>query len=324
MASAGFYTLENGAPELLQELVKTAESGPSPATPKYLGDSRRENGVEAQADPVEHKGVRLHGWVIGSNKTHITPIDTVDEIGEAAKLTPPEMVFGKNQLLLFHEPSGVCYNFLAVEALKGAHFPPPASDQAQDIVANQQLKVSIAKHNTNKEDVKELDITYDWTYSTDYKGSLQRLTKTEGSPATFVKSDEEAKVEATRERINFEKLKEREPILWFEDVGLYEDELHDHGTSAMSVKVRVMPSGFYVLSRYWMRLDHVVVRLHETRIHHLFGTDHFLREYTRKEEQFDALFAKGHPKNMANYTNIDTFHHLLPVREAVVEKVLLQ
>lgn len=324
MASAGFYTLENGALELLQDLYKTAEAVPTPAKPEYLGDSRRENQPQSKADPVEHKGIRLHNWVIGSNKTHITPIDTVDEIGEAAKLTPPEMVFGKNQLVLYHEPSGVCYNFLAVEALKGAHFPPPVSDQAQDIVANQQLKVSIAKHNTNKEDVKELDITYDWTYSTDYKGSLQRLTKSESSPVTFTQSEEDAKVEATSERINYEKLKEREPILWFEDVGLYEDELHDHGSSAMSVKVRVMPSGFYVLSRYWMRLDHVVVRLHETRIHHLFGTDHFLREYTRKEEQFDTLFAKGHPKSMANYTNIDTFQHLLPVREAVVEKILLQ
>ncbi|ETI54694.1 hypothetical protein, variant 1 [Phytophthora nicotianae CJ01A1] len=327
MAPTEFYTLDNGAPELLQALYKsvgtTKDEGAS-SKPVYLGDSRRENHIEAQADPVEHKGIRLHNWIIGSNKTHITPIDTVDEIGEAAKLTPPEMVFGKNQLMLFHEPSGVCYNFLAVEALKGAHFPPPASDNAEDIVANQQLKVSIAKHNTNKEDVKELNITYDWTYSTDYKGSLQRLIKSEEPPITFTKSEEDLKVETTSERINFEKLKEREPILWFEDVALYEDELHDHGTSAMSVKVRVMPSGFYVLSRYWMRLDHVVVRLHETRIHHLFGTDHFLREYTRKEEQFDALFAKGQSKNMANYTNIDTFQHLLPVCEAVYEKVLLQ
>ena len=71
-------------------------------------------------------------------------------IGRAAKLTPPEMVFGKNQLVLFHEPSGVCYTFLAVEALKGTHFPPPVSEQAQDIVATQQLKVVNAKHNTNK------------------------------------------------------------------------------------------------------------------------------------------------------------------------------
>lgn len=79
MASTGFYTLENGAPELLQELYKTAEDSAAPTKPVYLGDSRRENNIEAQADPVEHKGIRLHGWVIGSNKTHITPIDTVDE-----------------------------------------------------------------------------------------------------------------------------------------------------------------------------------------------------------------------------------------------------
>lgn len=73
-------------------------------------------------------------------------------IADEAKLTPPEMVFGKNQLLFYHEPTGVCYAFLAVEALKGAHFSAPKSDQAADIVAHQQqqLKVSIAKHNTNK------------------------------------------------------------------------------------------------------------------------------------------------------------------------------
>ncbi|KAF4319128.1 hypothetical protein BBO99_00006124 [Phytophthora kernoviae] len=325
MASTGFYTLEDGAPELLQALYKNVDVTKDLKDPAYLGDSSRGSHVDAaQADPVEFKGIRLHNWVIGANKTHITPIDDVDKIGEAAKMTPPEMVFGKNQLLLLHEPSGVCYNFLAVEALKGAHFPPPSSDQAEDIVANQQLKVAIAKHNTNKEEVKELDITYDWTYSTDYKGSLQHVIRSESIPPTFSKSEEEVKTEITTQRIDIEKLKEREPILWFEDVGLYEDELHDHGTSAMSVKVRVMPSGFYVLSRYWMRLDHVVVRLHETRIHHLFGSDHFLREYTRKEQQFETLFSQGHPKNMANYTNIDTFQHLLPVREAVFEKVMLQ
>lgn len=85
-----------------------------------------------------------------------------------------------------------------------------------------------------------------------------------------------------------------------------------------------MPSGFFVLARYWMRLDHVVVRLHETRVHHLFGSDHVIREYSRKEEQFEELFANGHPRSMANYTNIDSFQQLLPVREAVYEKILLR
>jgi type 2A phosphatase activator TIP41 len=85
-----------------------------------------------------------------------------------------------------------------------------------------------------------------------------------------------------------------------------------------------MPSGFYVLARYWLRLDHVVVRLHETRIHHLFGSDHMIREYTRKEEQFATLFDAGHPRNMSNYTNIDTFQHLLPIQEALYEKIYIE
>ncbi|TYZ63010.1 hypothetical protein PybrP1_000730, partial [[Pythium] brassicae (nom. inval.)] len=35
------------------------------------------------------------------------------------------------------------------------------------------------------------------------------------------------------------------------------------------------------------------------------------------EETFEALFALERAKSMTNYTNIDTFQHLLPVREAV-------
>lgn len=54
--------------------------------------------------------------------------------------------------------------------------------------------------------------------------------------ATFDRS-EDVTLESTDARIDYEKLKEREPILWFEEVGLYEDELHDHGVSAMNVKV---------------------------------------------------------------------------------------
>ena len=85
MTSTGFYTLDDGTSELLRTLyesVDTADDGADAANASlvYLGDSCRErNAMETRAEPVEHKGIRLHHWVIGSNKTHITPIDTVDE-----------------------------------------------------------------------------------------------------------------------------------------------------------------------------------------------------------------------------------------------------
>ena len=45
------------------------------------------------------------------------------------------------------------------------------------------------------------------------------------------------KVTETAERIDMEKLKAREQIMFFEDVLLFEDELHDHGVSMISVKI---------------------------------------------------------------------------------------
>lgn len=45
------------------------------------------------------------------------------------------------------------------------------------------------------------------------------------------------KVTKTAERIDMEKLKAREQIMFFDEVLLFEDELHDHGVSMISVKI---------------------------------------------------------------------------------------
>ena len=85
-----------------------------------------------------------------------------------------------------------------------------------------------------------------------------------------------------------------------------------------------MPSGFFILARHWMRLDQVAVRLHETRVHHLFGHPDLLREYSRKEADFEMLFAQGHPRSMAHYTDIDTFQQMLPLCELRCDRILLE
>jgi type 2A phosphatase activator TIP41 len=50
-----------------------------------------------------------------------------------------------------------------------------------------------------------------------------------------------------------------------------------------------MPSGFYVLQRFYMRVDHVVYRIFETRVYHSFGQDQMIREYTEREIDVDHL-----------------------------------
>ncbi|OQR94188.1 hypothetical protein ACHHYP_01635 [Achlya hypogyna] len=291
--SGFYYDRETGATELLGEA--TAKLLAAPVAPASA----------AQPDGLDV--FQTHDWTFVAKKSHITPLHALDSLGSAINMTPPEMVFGHNQLLVTHTPSGFTLSFRAMDALAHCHFKDGVADQ---------LKVAVAKDKTGDE-VKELEISYDWTYTTDYKGNVGRA---DGQGAVALDG---VRVEATTDRIDFEKLKVREPLLWTNELNLYEDELHDHGISVMSIRVRVMPSGFYVLARYWMRLDHVLVRLNETRIHHLFGEDHMIREYTAKEASFESLFAQGHPNHMAHYTNVDTYQHLLPVKDAVYDKLIL-
>lgn len=309
--SVDFYTVKTGASSIIHELKDIAKQ-------EHVGEAQEIGNPVKTFRCNEYHGIQLHGWLIGSSKSHITPIDVMDKVGEEVNLTPPEMVFGRNQLVFYHEPSGFCYNFIASEALKGAHFNT-GSEKLDQNVKDLQLKVAIAKNKKSplqENDVKELEITYDWTFTTNYKGTLQNLHDDKDTDCF--------QITPTNERIDYDKLREREPILWFDNVNLYEDELHDHGVSVMSVKMRVMPSGFFVLARYFLRLDHVLVRLNETRIHHVFGTSYMLRETTKKEASFKELISRGHSKNMANYTDVDTYQQLLPVKEAFYEKISFQ
>lgn len=50
-----------------------------------------------------------------------------------------------------------------------------------------------------------------------------------------------------------------------------------------SLKVRVMPSCWFVLLRYWLRVDGVTIRLRDTRCFHAFGTSVVIREHSYKE-----------------------------------------
>lgn len=51
------------------------------------------------------------------------------------------------------------------------------------------------------------------------------------------------------------------PILMYDDVVLFEDFIHDHGVVRLSVKTRIMPQCWFVLLRYWLRVDNVIMKV---------------------------------------------------------------
>ena len=94
---------------------------------------------------------------------------------------------------------------------------------------------------------------------------------------------------ASDKPIPLELLKQPDPIIFFDDVMLYEDEMADNGITLLSCKLRVMPARLLLLCRFFMRLDNVLVRMRDTRVHVEFATGEVIREYVSKEENYEVL-----------------------------------
>ncbi|KAF6725749.1 TIP41-like protein [Oryzias melastigma] len=207
-------------------------------------------------------------WKVTSAKNHIMKSKDVERLGEEINMPClPEMLFGDNVLRIQHT-DGYGIEFNAIDALKRVN----NMDDAVKVACAQEWQESRADSEHSKEVVKP----YDWTYTTDYRGTL-------------LGEEMQIKVTETSERINMEKLKARENIMFFDEVLLFEDELHDHGVSKISVKIRVMPTSFFVLMRFFLRVDGVLIRINDTRLYHEAGKDYLLREFSTRENKIAEL-----------------------------------
>jgi len=217
----------------------------------------------------------------------------------------PEMVFGANTLALTHSGSGLQVRFDAVEALHCwdfKHNPVPKlaySDTWQ-----------MSRRPSDKSIFKR---TYDWTFTTDYKGSI---VDTQDSASTRFQP------QPSDTGIDIALLKRPDPILFFQEVVLYEDELADNGCSQLSVRLRVMPTCWFVLQRFWLRVDDVMFRVHDTRYFHKFGVDHVIREFSVREgenKDMKMIF----PPDRSMHADPNNIVHLLPVVSQTQEKIPL-
>uniref|UniRef100_UPI0035902BD1 TIP41-like protein isoform X2 n=1 Tax=Myxine glutinosa TaxID=7769 RepID=UPI0035902BD1 len=231
-------------------------------------------------------------WTFVAKKTHISGCEEIEQMTRSLGLPAlPEMLFGGNSLSVMH-CAGHGLEFRAQPALAK--------------VSHQQPGLTVACSETWQRGCQAADVVqpYDWTYTTDYRGCLT------GSRCM--------QVQPTTERIDQAKLMNREPILFFEDIVLFEDELHDHGISVLSVKVRVMQSGFFLLLRFFLRVDGVVIRVNETRIYHQVDTSYLIREFVTKER-----YIKDIPLSLSELSDpAAVFPHLHVVKEES-EKLLL-
>ncbi|KAK7923283.1 TIP41-domain-containing protein [Apiospora marii] len=235
-------------------------------------------------------------FTITTRKLPISKAGPISAMELRLGIPVPEMIFGDNVVAVAHRPTGWRIEFNAYDAL-----------DAVDKTDKNMLQVAYAQSwSASREQtsagIKEVVKPYDWSYSTMYKGS----TQDDPAPAPHSSSpeanaaaqlvpklamvgphpDDETRPAAS---IPIELLKRRDPILFFDDVVLYESELDDNGISMLSVKTRVHEKRMLLLCRLFMRLDHVIARVRDTRIYVDFETDEVIREYTMKEDSYEEL-----------------------------------
>nr|CAG4647132.1 EOG090X07SL [Megafenestra aurita] len=233
-------------------------------------------------------------WTLKTVKNHILPSKSASQHSSSSQHAAfhelsiphlPDMVFPDNLLKIeLANNNGIEFN--ALDALK-------LVNDKEDLV-----KVAVAEA-WKEARLADIDVShkvshpFDWTFTTDYRGTVFG----------------EIKVSETDLRIDMEKLKQKEKILFFDEIHLYEDELADHGCASCSLK-RAMPSGFFVLLRFYLRVDDVLIRINDTRLYYEKDNNYILREYTSRESKTKDLKVPrvfwGDPNEIS--------HHLPPTQ----------
>jgi len=266
------------------------------------------NGFAVPAPTDTGSSITQAGFSITTHKLPILKAGPIEQMTDKLGISPPEMIFGDNAIRIDHAKSGWSIEFNAFDALDKV-----------DKTGNSMLKVSYSKEwQKNREhvqeEIKDVVKPFDWSYSTDYKG-------------TVTSAEESNQFQPSEKPIPLALLERRDPILLFDDVMLYEDELADNGITLLSCKIRVMPARLLLLSRFFMRLDDVVFRIRDTRVYIEFATGEVIREYTAREESYEtvrqklAITREDVPAIMREPNKLTA---LLPILEQTRESVVLK
>ncbi|KAL0473480.1 TipA protein [Neurospora intermedia] len=257
-------------------------------------------------------------FVIATRKLPILKSGPIDAMSERLGIPIPEMIFGDNLVSITHRPTGWSIEFNAEDALERV-----------DKTGEKMLQVAYAgKWSSSREKtsagISEVVKPFDWSYTTDYCGT-ERPGPTGGTEG------KETKLHGNENTpdIPIELLKRRDPILFADEVVLYESELDDNGCSIVSVKLRVMEHRMLLLCRMFMRLDNVLVRVRDTRVYVDFDKEEVIREYTEREDKFEnvktKLFMQGLKLDQVTIALRDANQvaPLLPLIKQGVESVIL-
>ncbi|CCO28185.1 TIP41-like protein [Rhizoctonia solani AG-1 IB] len=247
-----------------------------------------------RSDTETTSTIEISGWRLTSTSLPISNGAEIDACQAEVGINLPEMFFGNNSLVLewFGPDSDVGtpptrpdseenvndidiepdrqplwrYEFRAQDALKCVHRGPSEPGDGCVKVGYSEAWLKSRTGPAAESPMPEMVEVkpYDWTYTPLYPGhtSLPNNMDNGGFVA--------ANPENPQHAIPIAELQRPDPILFYAEIPLYEDELHDNGLSILTIRIRVMPGSLFILFRFTLRVDDVLFRNFDTRIYHSF------------------------------------------------------
>jgi len=212
--------------------------------------------------------IEIGEWLITAQTNPISNAPECDALqASLGGMALPEMTFGNNSLELVHKSSGWKYAFETGDALRAVKNGELGEGDGGVKVEYADAWLSSRTGPSSEYGMPKTVATkpFDWTYTTMYPG--HNLP----SSASSI-SWQPADPENPSHTIPLAELTRQDPILFYAEIPLYEDELHDNGASHLLVRIRVMPTCIFILQRFTLRVDHVLFRTYDTRIYHSFAS----------------------------------------------------
>ena len=275
---------------------------------------------EQQHSATRSDSFSVGSWTVVTSKGPIMCSEELQQAESALALKMPEMVFGTNALQLNNSDANVSLRFDALHALSCVALEPWLQVAGADQWAGgSALEVKEA----GKLGCEPAPV-YDWTYSSAFPGALRSAGYDWPKfPVAMSTAQSErggcfAGSRLTTQPMNIALLQPRDdcPILFHDEVLLYQDELHDNGDSIFSIKIRCTPKYIYVLSRNFLRVDGVLFNSLENRILIEFGAHHIFHSFTHKRDTFSAVVKRFGSEEAAaeGMRNLDLLTSQLPVK----------
>lgn len=258
---------------------------------------------------IEISGYRIctHQGSIADEHTMNKWTDTLQDKAQSSsakktirRLCLPEMVFANAYLKIkCCCSSGATIQFNAFEALQEwavAHQEIQLEEEHRgvSVLKSVDAELWMTKKSTHVAACNGSSVFhYDWTFSTPHAGSVV-ASSGEADPSSFLQwhflDSSGMPMHLLRDQ--------SVPILLFDEIVLYEDDLHDNGEISLVCKVRVMPTCVFLLQRLWLRVDGVLIRTRDVRVMVEFSTNKMYRDIVWRECPWEDLEKHGLPSDV--------------------------